>query len=246
MFTLMRCIRSDFQKFRHTSILWIHILIPLAVAALFIAYYSVSPWSTAMKLSGYFEMIGISLPMGIGLVCGKAIEQEGQAGNFQTILCGIKSRTAMYISKFIVVFLLGILSISLAVGVFAAGFQGGTLVLYMKAAGLLLVGSAFLYLFHLFLSFRYGKGVSAGLGIVESLISALSLTGLGDGKWYYIPCAWSARFCDILVSGRIYSQTDMAFQEIVKCLFIAAPATVAAFLFSLLWFQKWEGRNFYE
>ena len=244
--TLIRCIRSDFQKFRHTSMLWIHILIPLTVSALFIGYYSVSPWNTATKISGYFEMIGVSLPVSIGLICGKAIDQEGQAGNFQTMLCAMKSRAAMYTSKFIVMFLLGALSIFLAVGVFAVGFQVGAPILYMKAAGLLIAGSVFLYLLHLFLSFRYGKGVSAGLGIMEALISALSLTGLGDGKWYYIPCAWSARLCDTMVSDWIYPASGMAFQEIGKCLIIAVPAAIAAFLFSLIWFQNWEGRNFYE
>ena len=36
---------------------------------------------------------------------------------------------------------------------------------------------------HLFVSFQFGKGASIGLGIVEALLVALLLTGLGDRIW---------------------------------------------------------------
>ena len=72
--------------------LWIHALIPLTAAILFIAYYSMSSWKAEAKISGYFEVIGVAFPLIIGLITGKAAEQEGQAGSFQTMLCGVKSR----------------------------------------------------------------------------------------------------------------------------------------------------------
>jgi ABC-2 type transport system permease protein len=226
--------------------LWIHILIPLAVAILFIAYYSVTLWKKEAKISGYFEVIGISFPVVIGLICSKAIDQEGQAGNFQTMLCGIKSRAATYSSKLIVMLLLGILSVTLAVGVFAIGFKTVPTFMYLKAAGLLIAGSVFLYILHLFVSLQYGRGASIGLGIMETLISALSLTGLGDGRWYYIPCAWSARLCDNLVYIWLNPAKAIGYEEIEKCLIIAIPATIVVFILSLFWFRKWEGRKFYE
>lgn len=201
MHTFIRCIRSDFYKFRHTSMIWIHILIPLTTAILFIAYYSVSSWRAEAKISGYLEVIGVAFPLIIGLITGKAAEQEGQAGSYQTMLCGVKSRAAAYASKLVVLLLLGTLSIMIAIGVFAVGFQTMLGMMYIKAGGLLITGSIFLYILHLFVSLRYGRGSSIGLGIVESLISALALTGLGDGKWYYIPCAWSARLCDNLTNN---------------------------------------------
>lgn len=244
--TLIRCIRSDFQKFRHTSMLWIHILIPLAAAALFIAYYSVSSWKTEAKISGYLEVIGISFPLMIGLISSKAIEQEVQAGSFQTMLCGIKSRTAVYSSKLIVMLTLGILSVAIAIGVFAVGFKTAPEIMYFKAACLLIAGSVFLYIMHLFVSLQYGRGASIGLGIAESLISALALTGLGDGRWYYIPCTWSARLCDSLVYIWLNPAKTIGYEEIQKCLIIAVPATIVAFILSLFWFRNWESRRFYE
>lgn len=238
---LIRCIRSDFQKFRHTSILWIHILIPLAAAVLFISYYSVSPWNMEKKISGYFEVIGIAFPLMTGLISGKCVEQERQSGNFQIMLCGVKSRQTAYTSKLIVLLMPGIIAIAIAIGMFAAGFKTAPESLYFKAAGLLIAGSIFPYILHLFISLRFGRGASIGLGIVECLISALALTGLGDGKWYYIPCTWSARLCDCLVFIWINPPKAIGYTEIEKCMIVAIPATIAAFVISLFWFQRWEG-----
>lgn len=247
MTSLIRCMRSDFHKFRHNFMLLIHLLIPLGTAAAFLAYYSISPWKPTLKISGYLEMIGFAFPLIIGLVCSKAIEQEGQAGSFQTMLCGIKSRTITYSSKLIVMLLMGILSIALAIGMFAVGFKTAPSLVYLKAAGLLIAGSVFLYILHLFVSLQYGRGASIGLGIVESLISALALTGLGDGKWYFIPCTWSARLCDYLVYIWEYpASAATGVSEISKWLIIAVPATIVAFVLSLLWFNNWEGRKTYD
>jgi ABC-2 type transport system permease protein len=221
--------------------LWIHILIPLAAAILFISYYSGSPWNAETKISGYFEAIGAAFPLMIGLISGKCIEQERQSGNFQTMLCGVKSRSAAYASKLIVLLIPGMIAIAIAIGVFAAGFQTAPGLLYFKAAGFLIAGSIFPYILHLFVSLRFGRGASIGLGIVESLISALALTGLGDGKWYYIPCTWSARLCDCLVFIWINTSKSIGYAEIEKCIMVAIPATIAAFVISLFWFQRWEG-----
>jgi lantibiotic protection ABC transporter MutG family permease subunit len=247
MTTLIRCMYSDLKKMKHTSMLWIHILLPLGAAGLFLFYYSMSTWKVDSKISGYLEFIGISYPLIIGLICSKAMEQEGQAGNFQNMLCCIKSRAAMYTSKLIVMLLLGAVSILLAVGVFAAGFKTAPVFLYGKAAEFLVVGNIFLYILHLFVSCQYGRGASIVLGIFESMISALALTGLGDGRWYYIPCTWSARLCDYLIYIWTNPKSaDIGAAQINRCVFIAAPATIAAFVFSLLWFRNWEGRKNYE
>lgn len=63
----------------------------------------------------------------------------------------------------------------------------------MKAGVLLWLGSLPLYLEHLFLNLCFSKVVSLAVSIGELLISALFLTGLGEGKWQYVPCTWSAR-----------------------------------------------------
>lgn len=246
MRSFFHCIRADFYKFRHTSMLLIHLLLPLGIAAAFLAYYTVSPWKPSAKISAYFELIGVSFPLVIGLVCSKAIEQEGQAGSFQNLLCGVKSRAAVWFSKLTVLFLLGLCSIALAIVVFAVGFQYAPPSVYGKAAALLIAGSLFLYILHLFVSLKSGRGASIGLGIVESLLSSLALTGLGDRIWYFLPCTWSARFADSLIFTWLNPTKSFGSAEIQKGLLFAVPATGIALVLVLLWFRNWEGRKTYD
>lgn len=225
----------------------IHIIVPAVISVLFLAYYSVSPWKTESKLSGFLEFIAVSFPLIIGLISAKAIEQEGQAGSFQNMLCGIKSRAKVYLSKLILLFVLGIISVLLAVGIFGAFFKAAPAAFYLKAIGVLILSSIFLYVLHQFVSLQFGRGASIGLGIAESLISALALTGLGDGKWYFIPCTWGARLCDYLVY--IWSNPasfSIGNTEIIKGILIAGISSTIAIIASILWFQNWEGRKTYD
>ncbi len=247
MIALLRCIKSDFYKLRHTYIPWIHLLIPLAVAFMFLAYYRLSSWDTVKKISGYLETLAIAFPLLIGIISGIVIDQEEQAGNFQTLLCSTKSKCTTYLSKLIILLLLGSFSIILAVEIFALGFQTMPNIFYLKAAGALVIGNIFLYILHMFISLQFGKGASTGLGIAESLISALMLTGLGDGVWHFIPCAWSVRFCDYLVAEWADHFTSAVVTlDTKQGVFIMLFAVCIAFVASLFWFKKWEGRKSYE
>lgn len=243
MTSFLRCIHSGFYKLRHTSMIWIHIFIPLVIAALFSVYYCVSPWKVDAKMSGYFEAVGIGFPIIIGLVCGKAAEQENEAGCFQNMMCCIKSRATAYAGKLTVLLLLSAFAVALAAGVFSAGFKAAPFSVYMNAGALLFTGSLFIYILHLFISVKFGRGASIGLGIFESLISALSITGLGDGVWYYIPCTWSVRLCDSFIYGWFYHAEAVGYAEICKCFTILVPSVIGAFALSLLWFRRFEGRK---
>ena len=67
---------------------------------------------------------------------------------------------------------------------------------YIKIVLIIFLSQIFLYIFHLWLSIRFGSGASIGIGIFESLIAGLFITGLGDGIWQYVPCSFAVRFCD--------------------------------------------------
>ncbi|MBU3092182.1 lantibiotic immunity ABC transporter MutG family permease subunit [Clostridium sp. CF011] len=247
MIALLRCIKSDFYKLRHTSIPWIHLLIPLAGAIMFLAYYRLSSFDAVKKISGYLETLAIAFPLLIGIISGIVIEQEEQAGNFQTLLCSTKSKCTTYLSKLIVLLLLGSFSIILAVGTFALGFQTMPNIFYLKAAGALVIGNMFLYILHVFISLQFGKGASTGLGVFESLVSALMLTGLGDRVWHFIPCAWSVRFCDnLVVEWAKYSTSAFAVVDTKQGVFIMLFTVCIASVASLFWFKRWEGRKSYE
>lgn len=244
MTVLIRCIRSDFRKMKHTFLLWIHILLPAAVSFAFISYYSVSAWKTETKITVFLETLSIAFPLVIGLICGNAAEQEEQAGNYQVMLSSIRSKTAVYLGKLLGLLLLGTAAVMLAVGIFAAGFGKYPLALYGKAAGILLLGNAFGYVLHLFISLQYGKGASTGLGMTESLISALMLTGLGDRIWQVIPCAWGARISSYLLYIQIHPESAMqGNMEIRRGLLTAAAVFLAGLALSILWFGNWEGKE---
>ena len=68
--------------------------------------------------------------------------------------------------------------------------------LYVEISFILFSCQIFIYIWHLFLNFRFSKGASIGIGIIESLLAALMLTGMGDVIWKYMPCAWGARLCN--------------------------------------------------
>lgn len=247
MIDLLRCVKSDFYKLRHTSILWIHLFIPLAGAFIFLLYYHMTGKNSITDIGTYLEVLAIALPLLIGLISGMVIEQEEQTGNFQVLLATSKFKNTTYLSKLIILLLLGSFSIILAVGTFALGFHVVTYPVYLKAVAALVIGNIFLYILHVFISLQFGKGASTGLGVSESLISALMITGLGNNIWHFIPCAWAVRFCDYLVFKLVYpSASAVVAIDSEQGLFIMLFAICIAFVASLFWFRKWEGRKSYE
>lgn len=243
MRTFFRCVRANLLKARHTFFPLIHIFIPLGVAALFLSYYAVSSWSETSELSGYFEVIGGVFPVVIGLLCAKAADLEAEAGSFQTLLSSTASRGTMWLGVLFALLFAASFSVVLAVGAFGAGFYTAPARLYVYAALLLIGGSAFLYIFHLFAAFRFGGGASIGLGIAEMLVAFLALTGLGDGVWYYIPCTWGARLSASLVSAWADPGSAVWRFEIRKGILIAGGFTLLSLFLSLAWFSRWEGRK---
>lgn len=240
---LVRSICSDFYKWKRTPILWLHIIMPLAGAFAFLWYFSITGNNNPLrKISVFLEVLCIVFPLLIGLLCGMTAAQEEQAGNYQVILSGTKSRTIAYMSKVLLLLLLSAFSVALAIGVFAVGFYDAPRQIYIRASLAAWGGSIFLYILHLFISFRFGHGASIGLGVFGTLISALMLTGLGDRIWHWIPWGWSERLCDDLIFivqnpyETVLAATDMQY-GILVCFFVTFLSLVA----SLLWFRHWEG-----
>ncbi|WP_223068849.1 lantibiotic immunity ABC transporter MutG family permease subunit [Paenibacillus caui] len=247
-----RCLKSDVMKMKRQSMLLVHLLVPLAGIALFLGYYSISPWAPVSKAGGYLQVVAASFPTMIGIVCSMAADQEYAAGKFQQLLTS-PSKLLPFISKLTLLLLLGFGSVLLAFGGFGAGFlyllhdSPFGFGFYLRAACILFVSCIFLYNLHFFISLRFGKGASIGVGITESLLSALLLTGLGDGNWHFIPCAWGARFLTILVQfgtssvGSVPSAANMH-----EGIWFCAGETLVLMLLLGLWIWRWEGRKSLE
>ncbi|NQX46487.1 lantibiotic immunity ABC transporter MutG family permease subunit [Paenibacillus tritici] len=249
MNSLPGLLRADLLKTRHTPFLLIHLLTPLIGAGIFLAYYSFSPWSETDKAMAFMQSLACAFPTLIGLVCAMAAEQEANAGQFQGMLALPAARLTTYFSKLLVLLWFGLGAVLLAFTLFGAGFgwllhqdsQG--LPFYLTGAVITFGSNVFLYLLHLTVSLRFGRGASIGIGISGSLVAALMLTGLGDTLWPYIPFAWGARFLSLWVFGHSGGMLSPAASGLPTGVWTCIMGTIIAGLLGLLWFRRWEGRS---
>ena len=252
-------ITADFIKTKHLSIRIVHIAIPAAIAAAFLTYYAYAPWDGYTKVVTYYYVLGAGFPTLIGLFCAMSAEQELSAGTFQNML-SVSKRPIAFFSKLLLLILLGTGAVLLASALFGAGyslFLGQQYIhysFYIGAAFILTGSNVFLYVLHLFLALRFNKGVTIGLGIVESLLSALLLTRLGDGIWIFIPVAWSSRFVtdflqrictyDIISPAPAGWAATIAEQFLMECkdaLAICAVMTACGIAAFGAWACRWDG-----
>lgn len=249
MITFLRLIIGDFKKLHRSSIIWIHIIIPISISLLFVWYYSSSNINDFSKVGFFMQALSIGFPLIIGIVCAMIVDQEAQAGNFQELLMS-KNKLLSFFSKFCMLIFMAFSSLITAVGILVIGLEfllhknPFTAVFYGKITLLLLFCEIFLYLLHLLCSFKFGTGASVGLGISESLITAIMLTGLGDKVWKWIPCSWGQRACDYYITMNTYKGSNPAYMhEFQNTMYIFIAVTVLFLLISFLWFTYFEGRS---
>ena len=117
---------------------------------------------------------------------------------------------------------------------------------YITVTGLIWISQIFTYCLHLFLGLRFSKGISIGTGIVESLLAAILMTGLGDGIWQWIPCAWAGRFTGLYVqraAGMDSAAWALAESQMKTGGIVMAGITIAGILLTYLWFHYYEGKR---
>ena len=240
----LACLKSDFLKTRHLSANAAYLVLPAATAVMFLLYYACVPWESLQKIAVFYQVQGIGLPFLTGLFCAMAADQEQSAGVFQNMLAADRRRLP-FLSKLLLLLLFELGAVLLASGIFGVVFLKGFGNLSVNAdfyfiAAVILWGSSIpMYVFHLFLALKFSRGISLGLGIVESLIAALLLTGLGDNVWEYVPSAWPARLPSVFLG--IYSGDILTNPEIERILPIYLTVTAAATACFVIWSGRWEG-----
>ncbi len=242
---------AEWMKMRRTWILWLHILMPLIGITVFLLYYRISIWSDWGKISGYVEVVAAVCPTLVGFVTALAAEQEKQAGHFQNLLGIGKYRGKNLAVKLCSLLIWNLLAVGLTIGGFGVGFYlfvSGIPVsagFYLKVIFLIWVCQIFAYGFHLFLGLRFSKGITIGAGIVESVVSALMMTGLGERIWQWLPCAWAGRFSGYCV--KIASGTEANVEFIIEQMKLGGSATAGITLAGMaglfVWFWRYEGRR---
>lgn len=244
----IRIIKSDVYKMVHSQVLLIHLFVPLFGMAVFLAYYTISPWDEPQKVSAYLQVLAMAFPMLIGIVTVMVSEQESQAASCQMLLSTPCKRYIPHFAKLLVILIFGFLSSVIAVIGFGTGFRlmgnvGLPLSIYIKLAILLFFGNQTLYILQYIVSFALGKGIGLGLGIVGSLLSALLLTGLGDRVWTFLPWSIAIRFCSMFVESKITNVSFIDLPGIIQGMMFIGLTSVILLLILVLWSTKWDGRK---
>lgn len=235
--------RADFLKQQHTSYLGIHTVIPMAGAILFVFYFLLyQNVDELKKLRLLLELTAMVFPLLISMIVGLNITQEERASHFQSLLA-VPNRRKMLLAKFAVLYLSGIFSLVLLFGLFAIATEisrPGAIPcnLIIQSVLGLAIGSFVIYALHLFLSLKFGLGISLFWGVFECLQCILYSNIELHGLWRFIPFSWSVNWVHDVLNRRLAS-------NVAQWILIVA-LSVGILLTILHWFSCWEGRKNHE
>lgn len=246
---MIKIIKSEIYKIKGTWLPWIHIVLPIAYSLLF--YLALK--TTGLKnfeesdiVQTYFVLLGAIIPLICSFISSKVVDMEMGAGKFQVLLSTTKSRTKAYIGKLLVLELGFVISLSLAVLIFAilTGYQN--ILDWIIEFFLILISSLSLYMIHLWVSIELSSGASIGLGFLETMIALLSMTAIGDSIWYFIPCTWSSRLPAMYITMSKVSDPSYFYKELSIWSFVSLFIILILFISSIIWFNKWDGKSVSE
>jgi len=242
---LRRSLKADFLKIKNKPVLWAHIWIPVAINALFLSYYAFTGWSASAKIIGFFESVGAGFPILIGIFCADVAEHEQNAGRFLNLLSQPRKTTA-FLSKVILLLLLGLFSVVLTAVIFGAGFRvianncDIDMITYLTAALMMWCSAILLYIVQMIIAFGFGKGASVGTGLFSGLLGALMLTDLGRLVWEYVPPAWTGRKMPVTYLRVVFGASN-AVNELKKAIPIVCIVAVISLLRYRAWASRFEG-----
>lgn len=246
---MINIIKSEIYKIKGTWLPWIHIVLPIAYSFLF---YLASK-TTGLKnfeesdiVQTYFVLLGAVIPLICSFISSKVVDMEIGAGKFQVLLSTTKSRTKAYLGKLLVLELGFVISLALAIIIFAilTGYQ--SILDWLIEFFLIVISSFSLYLIHFWVSIILSSGVSIGLGFLETLINLLSMTVIGDSIWYFIPCTWSSRLPAMYITLNKTLDLSYFYKELRIWSFVALFIILILFISSIIWFNKWDGKSLSE
>lgn len=242
----MKLLKAEFYKMRHTFLVPIHVIVPFAAGVLFLAWTRIS---AQLQFSVFVQAVGVAFPVLASVICAGNVDLE-ISGHLQGFLMTTGKKGSALLAKWMSLEILAFFAVMGATIIYGAGNR---LILgdmeipfsvFLKAGVLLWLGSLPLYLEHLFLNLCFSKVVSLAVSIGELLISALFLTGLGEGKWQYVPCTWSARGTSLYLAEKFNRRAALGasateLHEILTCVLMGVSLCVIIFI----WFHFYEGRQ---
>ncbi len=241
----MKQLKAEFFKIRHTFLIPIHIFVPVISGIVFLVWTRIS---ARLQFLVYTEAIGIAFPVLVSVICAGDVETE-LPGHFQGFLMKPGKREGAFLAKWMCLQIMAFLAVMGAMLFYAVG---NALVLgnkeisagvFFKTGMILWAGSLPLYLEHLFLNLRFSRAVSLAVSMGQFLISALFLTGIGEGKWQYVLCSWSSRGAVLYLTEQFNRRIEGRFPvgkgNIFTCILLGTGLCAII----LVWFHFYEGRQ---
>lgn len=245
-------LKSDWYKFLKSKIIISHFLIPIIGVILMLTYFTLSPWSEIEKVSAYIQVISMAFPLVISIIITMVYEQEEEATGFQYFLSTPNKRYTPHISKLFLLFFFGIVATMISTLGFGIVFNtinkdGFSTLFYFILAIIMFISNIPLYMLQYLVVFYFGKGASIGVGIIGSLITALMMTGIGDGLWFILPWGYSIRLSSYFFQYEITNNLNWILQSEVKLAIISLiTITVISMIFLIIFSIYWEGRKEYS
>lgn len=240
----INCYKSEFYKRKRSIFYPLHIILPLIYTlGLTLILYSKKGYIDELYIGNtFFQVISLVLPLIIALVCGFISNQEKDI-NYQIILSSPNRRISL-LAQIVMLITMNIFSILLSfifISFCMKYFLGVELIyigLFLKACFFIIIGVILIYIFQLFIGYTLGAGVCCIVGFLGIIISALSITNLGDGIWYILPQSWSIRLTSMVLNSDVAIQNDFSFG--IKIILLL---TLISLFLVLLWISKWQGRK---
>ena len=237
-------IRSEREKVKHTSFGMLHLCLPILGESIFIIYYFFyCNMEDEKKLKMILELTATVFPLLISGIVSLNITLEERAAHFQTLLAE-PSRCNIIIAKLMYIYCMGIFALFILFLLFILGLHlleiADTLqvAILIKAVLGIACCNFIIYILHLFLSFKFGLGVSLFWGVFESLQCILYSNVELKGMARYIPFSWSINWIQDILQYQFSV-------HITEWIWIAM-LTLGSVVLILLWFSHWEGRKNYE
>ncbi|MCY8928062.1 lantibiotic immunity ABC transporter MutG family permease subunit [Bacillus subtilis] len=251
---LLRCLKADFQKSKHTSFMWLHLIIPIAFSTVLMLYFYERDQSQFHLYKSFMEAIAVALPLLIGVLCGMTASLEEQAGKFQVLLGSTSPKVIAYASKMLMLLFMELCSIGIALFIYIIGLKFILHVpdlsydIFITGGAWLVAGSVALYCIYFFISCMFGMGASVLIGGAGLLMTALMNTGLGDAIWKYNPWAWGIRLSGLngILHFKEKGDNPLLMHEINSGVLVMIFGIICIIIASLIWFSKWEGRKTFE
>lgn len=238
--TAVREFFSNFTKIKRTPMILLHLLPPVVITVLFLAYYAAAGYHIIPDVRAFFVLLQICYPIFVSIVVPILIHLDRNINGMQNTLGLVESRRSIYLGKLSFLLFLSAISMILYEICF---FVGTSLFLGMNIANIgscltifciLLFSNLFLYLLHIFIAFRFGSSVSVLLGISGTIFAGLFENAIGDKIWPAIPWEWGVRLLE--------NYFDFPGVPVLSGIISMIIITVIVLALSILWFCRWEGQ----